>query len=284
MLTSGNGIHNEEDHDEDYERFRLFLEKACGIILGDNKQYLVQSRLKNLLRERKIPSLKALIREIESNPFSHLKQVIIDAMTTNETLWFRDCHPFNHITKSLFRERAIASSNNIRIWSAACSTGQEPYSLSMCVDEARLAGQFTQTTDVQIVATDISSSVLERAKLGRYEALALGRGLSPDRLRLNFTELSNGEWQVKPEIQRRVEFRALNLQNNYSRLGKFDIILCRNVLIYFSVDSKEDILKRMHACLKPGGYLFLGGSESLNGLNELYEMQQCHPGLMYRAR
>ncbi|MBL4865105.1 MAG: protein-glutamate O-methyltransferase CheR [Pseudomonadales bacterium] len=280
----GNGVQSKKDQIEDYEAFRLFLENACGILLGDNKHYLVQSRLKKLLKEKEILSLRALIGEIESQPFSTLKQATIDAMTTNETLWFRDRHPFDHLISTLFKERAKASNNDIRIWSAACSYGQEPYSLSMCADEARKSGQLPIGSNVRIVATHISKEALDQARLGHYESLALGRGLSPERLKFNFSEMDNGEWELKAEIKRRVEFRTLNLQDSYSLLGKFDIIFCRNVLIYFSSDFKADILTRMHACIKPGGYLFLGGSESLHGLTDIYEMVQTHPGLVYRAR
>lgn len=136
---------------------------------------------------------------------------------------------------------------------------------------------------MKIVATDISRSVLDVARQGEYEMLAIGRGLSPERQRQFFTPSENGGWKIKPQIRSMVEFKELNLLDRYL-LGKFDIILCRNVLIYFSVDLKKDILTRMHAALNPGGYLILGASESLNGLPDLYEMVQCRPGIIYRKK
>lgn len=136
----------------------------------------------------------------------------------------------------------------------------------------------------KIIGTDISTSALTAAKSGTYEMLAIGRGLSKDRLVKHFTQTGEGRWKVNPNIQRRVEFRMMNLLHSYSMLGRFDIVFCRNVLIYFSADLKRDILKRIHATLKPGGYLFLGASEALSNMPELYEMVQCRPGIIYRAR
>ncbi|MBV1883733.1 MAG: protein-glutamate O-methyltransferase CheR [Pseudomonadales bacterium] len=280
----GDGSRSKQEEQKDYEAFRLFLEKSCGIILGDDKHYLVQSRLKKLFKDKEISNLQALIREIENKPFSPLKQATIDAMTTNETLWFRDRHPFEYLVSTLFKERAKVSGKDIRIWSAACSYGQEPYSLSMCADEARKSGQLPIGSDVKIVATDISKSALDKAKRGHYESLALGRGLSPERLKFNFKDLGDGEWELNSRIKGKVDFRILNLQDRYNSMGKLDIIFCRNVLIYFSAEFKSDILTRMHACLKPNGYLFLGASEALPGLTDKFEMVPTKPGIVYRAK
>lgn len=268
---------------QEYEAFKTFLQDACGILLGDNKQYLVKSRLRRILEENNLNSLGELLDRLKRVGRSGLRELVIDAMTTNETLWFRDNHPFRILQDKLLPEFAERNSlQPLRIWSAACSTGQEPYSVAMVVDEFR-RNRPGKLRDVKITATDISKSVLDVARRGEYEMIAIGRGLSPERQKQFFSPSANGGWQIKPQIKAMVEFKELNLLERYM-LGKFDIIMCRNVLIYFSADLKKDILTRLHGALNPGGYLILGASESLNGLPDLYEMVQCHPGIIYRKR
>ncbi|MDL0433050.1 protein-glutamate O-methyltransferase CheR [Marinobacter sp. TBZ242] len=268
---------------QEYEAFKTFLQDACGILLGDNKQYLVKSRLRRIMEENRLSTLAELLERVKRSGRSSLKEVVIDAMTTNETLWFRDNHPFRILQEKLlpeFGERKLTQP--LRIWSAACSTGQEPYSVAMIIEEFRRQRP-GKLRDVKITATDISKSVLEVARRGEYEMIAIGRGLSPERQKQFFTPAMNGSWQIRPQIKSMVEFREMNLLERYM-LGKFDIVLCRNVLIYFSAELKKDILTRIHATLNPGGYLILGASESLNGLPHLYEMVQCHPGIIYRKK
>ncbi|SFR43519.1 MCP methyltransferase, CheR-type [Marinobacter daqiaonensis] len=269
---------------QEYDSFKKFLQDASGILLGDNKQYLVKSRLRRLLEDNRLESLGDLLERLRRPGAAQLKETVIDAMTTNETLWFRDTHPFRILSEKLLPELAArVSTQTLRIWSAACSTGQEPYSIAMAIEEYRRFQPGRLKADVRIVATDISRSVLDTARRGEYEMLAIGRGLSAERQRHFFTPLPSGGWKVKPHLQQMVEFRELNLLDRYS-LGRFDLIFCRNVLIYFSADHKRDILTRMHGALNPGGYLILGASESLSGLSDLYEMVQCHPGIIYRRR
>ncbi len=271
--------------DLDFDQFRVFLEKSCGILLGSNKQYLVSSRLNKLMEQQGLKSLGDLVRKIQAQPRSGLREQVVDAMTTNETLWFRDAYPFevlkNRVLPELLKN---APGQRLRIWSAACSSGQEPYSLSMTIDEYERNNPSLGKTGVQIVATELSSTMLEACKAAEYDSLAIARGLSTERLQRYFDVKAPGRWAVKPAIRSRVEFRALNLLDSYAVLGKFDIVFCRNVLIYFSADVKKDILRRIHATLKPGGYLFLGASEALNGLPELYQMVQCSPGIIYKAK
>lgn len=268
---------------QEYETFKTFLQDACGILLGDNKQYLVKSRLRRILEENSLNSLGDLLARLKQPGRASLREVVIDAMTTNETLWFRDNHPFRILQDKLLPEFAERNSMQpLRIWSAACSTGQEPYSVAMVIDEFRRSRP-GKLRDVKITATDISKSVLEVARKGEYEMIAIGRGLSAERQKLFFTSSQNGGWQIRPQIKSMVDFKELNLLERYM-LGKFDIIMCRNVLIYFSADLKKDILTKLHASLNPGGYLILGASESLNGLPDLYEMVQCHPGIIYRKK
>lgn len=269
---------------QEYEAFKTFLQDACGILLGENKQYLVKSRLRKILEENGHESLGDLVRHLQRPGRNPLREVVIDAMTTNETLWFRDTHPFRILTERLLPELAETKGmQQLRIWSAACSTGQEPYSIGMAIDEFRRLKPGKLRGETRIVATDISRSVLDVARKGEYEMLAIGRGLSPERQKNFFTALPSGGWQIKPTIKNMVEFKELNLLERYV-LGKFDLVFCRNVLIYFSAELKKDILTRIHSTLSPGGYLILGASESLNGLPDLYEMVQCQPGIIYRAK
>lgn len=269
---------------DEYQQFREFLQEACGILLGDNKQYLVKSRLRKIMEEQKVESLEKLVQQLKKGSSKVLKEAVVDAMTTNETLWFRDNHPFRILSEIILPEFVEKNSMKpARIWSAACSTGQEPYSMTMVADEFKKSKPGKLRGGIQVVATDISQTVLENAKSGEYEMLAIGRGLSKDRLNAYFSELNTGAWKIKPEMRRLIDFRLLNLLDRYSVLGKFDIIFCRNVLIYFSAELKLDILSRMRQALNPGGYLVLGASESLNGLSDKFEMVQCRPGIIYRA-
>lgn len=166
---------------QEYEAFKKFLQDACGILLGDNKQYLVKSRLRRILEENSLNSLGELLERLKRPGRAGLREVVIDAMTTNETLWFRDNHPFRILQEKLLPEFAERSSlQPLRIWSSACSTGQEPYSVAMVIDEFRRSRP-GKLRDVKITATDISKSVLEVARRGEYEMIAIGRGLSPER-------------------------------------------------------------------------------------------------------
>ena len=267
---------------EHYEEFRIFLEKACGIVLGDNKQYLVTSRLATLLAEYQIDNLRELIRRMQQLSQRGLREAVIDAMTTNETLWFRDVHPFNILRDKLLPELQ-RNSTPIRIWSAACSSGQEPYSISITVEEYKAAQIGVLRQPVEIVATDLSRSMLEACKNAEYDQLSLGRGLAKERLRRFFDPVTEERWKLKKEVTQRVRFQTLNLLDSYLSLGKFDIVFCRNVLIYFSGERKADILRRIHATLRPGGYLILGASEGLSDVGHMYQMVQCSPGIIYKA-
>lgn len=271
-----------------YEEFRAFLEKACGIVLGDNKQYLVSSRLSKLMADNCIADLHELTSRLQLMSQRALREAVIDAMTTNETLWFRDIHPYTILRERLLPELQKAARGPLRIWSAACSSGQEPYSISMCVEEHRMASLGVLKQPVEIVATDLSRSMLEICKSAEYDQLSLGRGLSPERLQRFFEKISGNRagdrYRVKREVTQRVRFQSLNLLDSYLSLGKFDIVFCRNVLIYFSGERKLDILRRIHGVLKPGGYLILGASEGLTEVTQYFQMVQCSPGIIYRVQ
>lgn len=269
----------------EFEQFRVFLEKVSGIQLGENKQYLVISRLSKLMEQQGIKTLGELTSLIQSQPRGGLREQVVDAMTTNETLWFRDTYPFEVLRQRVLPELIKTNpGQRLRIWSAACSSGQEPYSLSMTLDEFERSNPGQLKGGAQILATDLSPSMLSACKAAEYDSLAIGRGLSNERLQRYFDAVGTGRWAVKPAIRNRVEFRPLNLLESYASLGRFDVIFCRNVLIYFSPEVKKDILRRFHAALKPGGYLFLGASEALNGLPDLYQMVQCNPGIIYAVK
>lgn len=266
-----------------YEDFRAFLEKACGIVLGDNKQYLVSSRLSRLMADSGIADLRELTAKMQLISQRALREAVIDAMTTNETLWFRDNHPYTILREKLLPELQKSARGPIRIWSAASSSGQEPYSISMCVEEYRMASMGTLRQPVEIVATDLSRTMLEACKSAEYDRLALARGLSPERQQRFFERTTGEKYRVKREVTQRVRFQQLNLLDSYLSLGKFDIVFCRNVLIYFSGERKLDILRRIHATLKPGGYLILGASEGLTDVTQYFQMVQCNPGIIYCA-
>ncbi|MEW8202149.1 MAG: CheR family methyltransferase [Candidatus Thiodiazotropha endolucinida] len=265
----------------DYEAFKSFLQQACGILLGSGKEYLVASRLNNIIKEAQVDSLGALLDLIRSPAHLHLKVKVIDAMTTNETFWFRDIGHYILLKETILPDLNLKRGGSIRIWSAACSSGQEPYNISMIAEEYQ--GLKPSAKPVQIAATDISSKMLDEARSGLYCGLAVERGLTPEQKK-RFFQAKERCLEVKPEIKRRVSFSSLNLAGSYHGLGKFDVIFCRNVLIYFSNELKRDIVDRMANTLNPGGYLFLGSTESINQLTTRFEMKVGHGGISYRLK
>lgn len=264
----------------EYDIFRRYLEDACGIVLGENKHYLVTSRLKRVTEEFSFASLSEMMNTLVKGNDRHLREKVIDAMTTNETMWFRDVYPFEILKKDLLPELAKKKAP-IKIWSAASSTGQEAYSISMATSEFNQSKPGVLTSNLEIVGTDISQTVVNQAKLGQYDELSVVRGLSPER-RDKFFNKKDDKWSINADIKQRARFTELNLLNNYSLLGKFDIIFCRNVLIYFSTEMKKDILERMAEILKPGGTLILGGSESPTGYTKKFAMVRYPDGVVYR--
>ena len=268
--------------DQEYRDFSKFLESQCGIVLGESKQYLVRSRLSPLVTKFKLGSLSELLKDIVMGRNSELRVAAVDAMTTNETLWFRDTYPFQVLADKLLPE-AAANKRPIKIWSAASSSGQEPYSMAMTVLETQQKKPGL-LPNVAITATDISASMLDMCRTGIYDNLALGRGLSPERRNNFFEEVGDGRMKVKDNVKRLVNFKPQNLMDSYALLGKFDIIFCRNVLIYFSPDMKSQVLNQMANSLNPGGYLLLGASESLTGLTDRFDMVRCNPGIIYKLK
>ena len=268
----------------EFQAFRDFLQSAAGIDLGENKQYLVSTRVRRILLDYKFSSLSELTDAIEKNSDRSLKQKVIDAMTTNETFWFRDLYPYEFLSGRLFPELCEMGKPRTRIWSAACSSGQEPYSISMVAQEYIRSQYSSVKLPLEIMATDLSSAILESAAKATFDRLSVSRGLEGLRLKDWFEEVKPELWQVKKQIRDRVSFRPQNLLEPFSILGKFDAIFCRNVLIYFSVSHKQEILERLHKSLNRGGYLILGSSESLGEAGRLFNTIQIRPGVVFQAR
>jgi chemotaxis protein methyltransferase CheR len=268
---------------QEYDAFRKFLEQACGIVLGENKHYLVTSRLSRLVRDFQITTFSELMQRLLTQSDSKLRESIVDAMTTNETQWFRDVYPFELLTRTILPELAQQRPKQLRIWSAASSSGQEAYSISMTIQEFLLMRPGALPPLIQIIGTDISPSMLREANGASYDKMSLARGLTPERIQRWFSPKGD-RWEVKPEIRNRVSFRELNLLASYASMGKFEIVFCRNVLIYFSSELKRNILERIAQTLNPGGYLFLGGSESPTSYTDAFEMVRTPHGVVYRVR
>lgn len=266
-----------------YDKFRIFLEQQCGIVLGENKQYLVISRLSPLMERFDIKSLSELVLQTLNPAKRQLQAAVIDAMATNETLWFRDEYPFE-----LLKNRILAEFKNqktpLKIWSAASSSGQEPYSIAMVIYEFQKNNPGAFPGGVQIIGTDISNTMLEHCKHAHYDNLALSRGLSAERKRKFFETSDNGMLKLKDVIKNMVSFRQLNLLNSYSIMGRFDVVFCRNVLIYFSPELKSKIISQIHGTLNTDRYLFLGASESLSGISQDFNMLRCNPGIVYQKK
>ncbi|MCC5880364.1 MAG: protein-glutamate O-methyltransferase CheR [Idiomarina sp.] len=267
----------------DYNQFRKFLETQCGIVLGENKMYLVKSRLGPLMSKFNIASLSELVRRSMAISERALRSAVLDAMTTNETLWFRDVYPFELLKTKLFPEFSTLN-RPLKIWSAASSSGQEPYSIAMSFLEYKQQSRAGLGRGIQIIGTDISNKVLAQSKEAEYDGLSLARGLSEERKRRFFEPAEGNRMRVKKEVSSMVNFRHLNLLDSYSLLGKFDVIFCRNVLIYFAPDVKKKILAQFRTALNPEGYLILGASESISGLSEDYKMIRCNPGIIYQRK
>lgn len=267
--------------EDDYTLFSEFLERRCGIVLGPNKQYLVRSRLAPLMRKYEEPSLSQVVNDVINGRNRGLRDDAIDAMTTNETLWFRDKYPFELLNKELFPKLG-KSRQPLKIWCAAASSGQEPFSIAMAAHEYNMQnGGFS---GVKITGTDLSTEMLDKCREASYDNLSLSRGLSDERKRQFFESQRDGSQKVKSEITKMVNFKQLNLLDSVSSLGKFDMVFCRNVLIYFAPEVKSTILQKIASVLNKDGILFLGASESMAGLSDDFDMVRCNPGLYYTRR
>jgi chemotaxis protein methyltransferase CheR len=251
----------------DYEFLRKLLKDRSGLDLSSDKQYLVESRLIPLAQRVGLSGITELVVKIKGGADA-LTSDVVEAMTTNETFFFRDKIPFDHLREAVLPAlvQARASRRALRIWCAASSTGQEPYSIAMCVKEfAGLAGW-----RVEIIATDLSQAVLEKSKSGIFSQFEVQRGL-PIQMLVKYFAQTGELWQINAEIRAMVQHRQLNLLQDFSHLGSFDVIFCRNVLIYFDPDTKAAIFGRLAKMLEPDGVLALGAAESVIGISDAFK-------------
>jgi chemotaxis protein methyltransferase CheR len=260
----------------DYEFLRKSLKERSGLDLSSDKQYLVESRLMPLARRAGLSGIAEIVQEMKSGSEALISDVV-EAMTTNETFFFRDKIPFENLRDMVLPMmlQARASRRVLRIWCAASSTGQEPYSIAMCLKEfsAALAGW-----RVEILATDLSQSVLEKSKAGIFSQFEVQRGLPIQMLVKHFTQV--GElWQLNADIRAMVQHRQLNLLQDFSHLGTFDVIFCRNVLIYFDQAAKAGVFDRLARVIEPDGVLALGAAESVVGISDAFRPYPQRRGL-----
>ena len=248
----------------DYEYLRRLLKTRSGLVLSAEKHYLVESRLLPVARKAGLLNLTGLVAQLKAPNAEPLTVEVVEAMTTNESYFFRDKTPFDHFRETIMPAliAARAATRRIRIWCAAASTGQEPYTLAICLKEM---GKDLKGWRVEIVATDLSTEVLEKAKSGIYSQFEVQRGLPVLMLIKYFSQVGE-TWQIAPEVRGMVKFQPLNLLDDFSRLGMFDVVFCRNVLIYFDQATKTDVLQRIATVTEPDGFLALGGAETVVGL------------------
>jgi chemotaxis protein methyltransferase CheR len=260
----------------DYDFLRMLLKERSGLDLSADKQYLVESRLVPLARRVGLSGIPDLVLKMKGGAEAMIRDVV-EAMTTNETFFFRDKIPFDHLRDTIIPAllQSRASRRSLRIWSAASSTGQEPYSIAMCLKEM---GPALSGWRVEILGTDLSQEVLEKSKAGIYSQFEVQRGLPIQLLVKYFTQ--NGDlWQINTDIRGMVQYRQLNLLQDFSHLGKFDVIFCRNVLIYFDQATNSSIFDRMAKIIEPDGTLMLGAAESVVGISDAFKPYLDRRGL-----
>lgn len=271
---------------QEFANLRDFIHQRCGIFLGEDKAYLVEHRLAKLVEDNQCKSfgeLYSLARQ--SQHHGHICLSIIDAITTNETFWFREPRAFGalgeRILPALHQEVSSGARPDIKIWSAACSTGQEPYSLAMTACDYYRAhgGDALCRRQVKILASDVSRSALATAQAGVYDSVSVTRGLPAEHLQ-RFFNREEGRWSGKDWLKGMVEFKTHSLREPMAGLGTFDVIAMRNVIIYFSEEVKQEIFARLTSALNPGGYLFLGTGETLSHYTRAFEMLE-YRGLTY---
>lgn len=263
------------------ENFRFLCQtvyEESGIVLDDSKGYLLEARLVPVARDEGAASLDGLCNLIRSMGGRRVRDKVVEAMTTNETLFFRDLAPFQTLETVVIPEllEKWKGSRALRFWSAACSSGQEPYSLAMMwLDMGNLP------KEIEILGTDISAEILDKARGGQYMQLEVNRGLPAKYLVRHFTR-QNMQWEISSSIRAMVRWKKFNLKDNPVLLGTFDVVLCRNVLIYFDIETKRKILRNIRKTLVPGGYLILGSSETTLNIDETFGRRQVGRAILYQ--
>ena len=266
----------------EFQYIQTLVRNVAAIVIEPGKEYLVESRLSPLARQEGFETISRLIENVWNKPVNGMHQKIVDAMTTNETSFFRDIHPFDAMRQQVIpnlmtRRRAV---RRLNIWCGAASTGQEPYSVAMLLRE-----HFPELNGwtIRILATDINKEVLERARSGRFRQMEVNRGLPASMLVKYFRERA-AMWELRDEIRNMVEFRELNLATPWPPMARPDMVLLRNVMIYFDIPTKKEILARLHGFIAPGGYLVLGSAETTLNLDERFDRMVCGKAVCYSPR
>jgi chemotaxis protein methyltransferase CheR len=280
--------------EQEFDLLRSYIHNLCGIAIPNDKSYLIHQRLEHVVEAAGCKSFGEFYRKLKQSPIPKIEEQIINTITTNETSFFRDVHPFTAFKEyilprlgEIIRERkkrdASKKGSKVSIWSAGASTGQEPYSLAILIHEYATANSLLGISmeDFGLLATDVSSETLSKAVAGEYNEMEIKRGLSPDLMTKYFTR--NGtDWVVNSSIRFMVEFRQVNLVKPFAMLGGHDVILCRNVLIYFDNNAKVRMLDQFYDILPDGGFLILGASENLYGVTDKFEPVKYGETLIYK--
>jgi chemotaxis protein methyltransferase CheR len=266
----------------EFNYIRQLVLSQSAIVLEDDKSYLVESRLLPLARREGFASIHLLVQKLQAEPFHGLHRLAVEAMTTNETSFFRDFNPFEALRKSVLPDLIARRSaeRTLNIWCAASSSGQEPYSLSMLIRENFPA---LLSWKIRILATDLSTDILARARGGRYSQLEVNRGL-PASLLVKYFQKRGCDWFLRDDIRAMVDYQILNLSNVWPTMPPMDIVMIRNVLIYFGMETKKEILAKVRRILKPDGFFFLGGAETTFSIDDSYERVQFERSTCYRIR
>ena len=269
-----------EIRSENYRFLQQHVYSQAGIVLEDDKHYLFESRLTPIVRQLGLDSINDLCALIQATREPEVGRRVVEAMTTNETYFFRDPAHYEAIRTVLLPrlKEERRDTKKLRFWSAASSTGQEAYSLAMLLLESALSDW-----NIQILGTDFSSHVLERAQAGKYQQIEVNRGL-PAALLVKYFRRSGMDWQVNEPVRRMARFETIDLRKSMRSLGPFDLVFCRNVMIYFDAGTRKEILKELHGTLFRGGWLLLGGAETAFGVEEWFERQTVGSAVVYVAR
>jgi chemotaxis protein methyltransferase CheR len=256
------------------------VRRDAAIVLDTGKEYLVEARLLPLARQSGLASVSEFVSRVQQRPEPDVHHKIVDALTTNETSWYRDSEPFAALSGAVLPDLmpTRSTTRNLRVWSAACSSGQEPYTISMVLQDALPAGW-----SYDITATDISTEMLARAEAGRFSQLEMNRGLPASMLVRHF-ERDGAHWRVSADLRKPITFKRLNLAAPLPPLPMFDVVFLRNVLIYFDVETKRQVLQRVSALMRPDAWLFLGAAETTIGIDDRFERVSAGRTSAYRLR
>ncbi len=265
---------------KNYKFLQEHVYSHSGIVLEEDKQYLFECRLAPIVRQLGLESIDDLCALIQLSRHPDVGQHVVEAMTTNETYFFRDPSQYDAIRTVLLPQliEDRGETKTLRFWSAACSTGQEAYSLAMLLVDAGLSNW-----NIQILGTDFSSQVVERARSGQYQQIEVNRGLPATLLIKHFCR-SGTDWHLSDQVRRMVSFETIDLRRSMGALGPFDLVFCRNVMIYFDANTKLNILREVHRTLFRGGWLLLGGAETAFGVEEYFEKLTVGNATVYVAR